>query len=192
MKKTLFCTLMLLCAGAFAAELEFNGNFENATADKRGILWPKFWHKTTISKDTSVRLTKEPTEVHSGKFAFLVEQENAKSVANVRYLKSFPAKPGDKAKITLYAKGSGNLNMMRILYQGGTGKFLRTIGWGGTKKVDSPDKWTKLEYIASFPALKVRNEDVKAYGFIPVIHITGEAELLIDDMKMELIPVVKK
>jgi hypothetical protein len=188
MKKTIISLLAVLCAGAFAAELEFNGNFENATADKHGILWPRFWHKTFLSKETSVRLTKEPTEVHSGKFAFLVEQENEKSVANVRYLKSFPVGLKDKVKLTLYARGTGNLKMMRILYLGGTGKFLRTIGWGKTVKIDSPDKWVKLEFTDSFPALKAQGVPITSYNFIPVIHVTGEAELLIDDMKLEHLP----
>ena len=190
MKKTLFCTLMLLCAGSFAAEIAFNGSFENATADKHGILWPRFWHKTFLSKETSVRLTKEPTEVHSGKFAFLIEQENEKSVANVRYLKSFPVALKDKVKLTLYARGTGNLKMMRILYQGGTGKFLRTVGWGKTVKIDSPDKWIKLEFTDGFPALRAKGTPITSYTFIPVIHITGEAELLIDDMKLEHLPAV--
>ena len=188
MKKTLFYTLFLLCAGSFAAEITFNGNFENATADKHGILWPRFWHKTIISKETSVRLTKEPTEVRSGKFAFLIEQENEKSVANVRYLKSFPVALKDTVKITLYARGTGKLKMMRILYQGGTGKFLRTIGWGKVASVDSPDQWVKLEFTDSFPALKAQGIPITSFTFIPVIHVTGEAELLIDDMKLEHLP----
>ena len=185
MKKILLYTLMLLCAGSFAAEITFNGNFENATADKHGILWPRFWYKTPISKETSVRLTKEPTEVRSGKFAFFIEQEGEKSVANIRYLKSFPVALKDKVQITLYARGTGKLKMMRILYQVETGKFLRTIGWGKVVSVDSPDKWVKLEFIDSFPALKAKGVPITSYTFIPVIHVTGEAELLIDDMKLE-------
>lgn len=188
MKKTIISLLAVLCAGSFAAEIPFNGSFENATADKHGILWPRFWYKTPISKETSVRLTKEPTEVRSGKFSFLVEQEGEKSVANVRYLKSFPVALKDKVRITLYARGTGKLQMMSILYQGGTGKFLRTVGWGKAVKIDSPDKWIKLEFSDGFPALRAKGTPITSYTFIPVIHITGEAELLIDDMKLEHFP----
>ena len=182
----------MLCMGGGAAEITFNGTFEDATANKNGILWPRYWHKTTMSKNTQVRLTKEPTEVRTGKFSFLIEQEEKNSVANVRYLKAFPAKVGDKINITLYARGKGKLNMMLILYRGNTSRFLRTIGCGGAKNIDSPDKWSKFEYKGGFPQLKDKDGLIPSYGFLPVIHVTGEAELLIDDMKMEVIPVAAK
>ncbi len=187
MKKQLFYSFMLLCSVSFAAEIQFNGNFENATANKQGILWPKFWHKTIFSKNTSVRLTKEPSEVQNGKFAFFVEQEDAKSVADVRYLTSFPANLEDKVKAVLYVKGTGTFKLMRIIYDGNTGAFLRTISWGKAHKVDSPEKWVKLELVDNFPKLKNRGNEIKKYKFLPVFHIVGEAEMLIDNMTMEVI-----
>jgi hypothetical protein len=187
MKKTLFCALVVFSLASFAKEIQFNGNFENATANKQGILWPKFWHKTIFSKETSIRLTKEPDEVQNGKFALFIEQETAKSVANVRYLTSFPANLKDKVKATLYVKGTGKLQLMRIIYEGETGKFLRTIGFGKIYKVDSPDKWVKFEFNDNFPPLKARGKLIEKYKFLPVFNIVGEAELLIDNMTMEII-----
>ena len=187
MKKTFFYLLMASFATLFAAEIQFNGNFENATANKEGILWPKFWHKTIFSKETSIRLTKEPGEVQNGKFALFIEQESDKSVADVRYLTNFPANLNDKVKAVLYVKGTGKLKLQRIIYEGNSGKFLRTIGFGKVQNVDSPDKWVKLEFIDNFPPLKNRGNVIEKYKFLPVFHVRGEAELLIDNMTMEVI-----
>ena len=186
-----FAPLLLASMLCMAGSVELNGGFERCTAASNGILVPVGWNlNSKISKDSSVRATREKDEVRNGNFALNLECEEGGTLY-FRTLDVFPVNAGDKIRFKFYAMGEGNIEIALMMMSGpGLAHTLRTIGGFPTKKVPDPLKWNEMTHEVFMRPVKTRDnkQEFSKLWFIPMIHVTGEADIIIDDLSIEVVP----
>ena len=180
---TLFCM-----AGTV---VELNGGFERCTAETNGILTPVGWnYNRSISKNSSVRATLDKDDVHAGNFSLNLECEEDGTLY-FRTLEPFPVNAGDKMRFKVFARGEGKFSILLLMMSGpGLSYTLRTIGGFPEKEVPDEDKWTEMVHETTMIPVKTRDnkQSFTKLWFIPMIHVKGEAEILLDDLSIEIIP----
>ncbi len=190
---TVFAFSSLLCLAGGAVEL--NGGFERCTAASNGILIPMGWnYNVKISKNSAVRATREKDEVRNGNFALNLECDEG-GVLYFRTLEVFPVNAGDRIRFKVYAMGEGTFDISLLMMNGpGIGHTLRTIGGLPKSKVLKPLQWNEIKHEIVMNPVKTRDnkESFSKLWFIPMIHIEGEADIIIDDLSIEVIPAEPK
>ena len=192
MKQSIAVILSLLAGQTFCSE-DFNGDFEKCMADRSGRPQPVGWvSNQRVSKNATVRLTKDSGCFRSGYFGLLVETEEGGRLS-FRSLKMVPVQSGDRIKMKIFAKGIGKYHLQYIVYAVDDPKknvFIQTVGFPRT---DSPkeDEWGLYVVEAEFISTSKMKAKGSKFAIIPVINVQENSEIIFDDFSLEIIPCSK-
>lgn len=181
-----FVILLLFMLPFYAEELEVNGGFERVVASRTGQVMPDGWLlNRPVSRDCTVLISKNPSEVRTGNFALWLEGESGTSQAYLmRYASRMTVKPGDVLRMSVWAQGKGEVSL-GVIASGtipGTSQTLgpRTLA-GQRIAVDSPESWQKCEFSIAVQPIRKNDLVFTDLSYVPIIYTLNMDVLLLDD-----------
>lgn len=183
--------LLLCSAMSFAGAIDVNGDFEKCTASATGIILPEGWIiNQGVSKNAEVYITREPDYVRNGFFALHLEVEEGGTMYLMKFQNGIEAKPGDRVEFSIWGSGKGKVALgfiQNAARKGKSGIFLGTVMLPG-KELSGSEDWVQHRFVYELQKKEKDKVQYEYFSLIPVIYVQNKADILLDDMTMEMFP----